>query len=304
MNKLVDCVIVGGGIAGLSTALFLGRASCSAVLFDVGKSRILSVDTVREYLGHDGQNSAELLADAKTEVEKYGVRFVNELVESIRPREDGYFDVSSATQTLIAKTIVLATGVVDQLPPLTGLRKAWGNDIRVCPCFDGFEVRDKKYVVFGLHERLAHMSSWVWMWSKDVTVVTEQPFSSDDAQKLSALNIDVKVDKVTGLKYIGDKFVGLETASGNVLACDAAWIAAWEKATSTLAETLCDVDERGIAIIDANCITSRAGVFAVGNAADPWAHIAQSASMGSTAGPVVVNYLLDKVIESKINEFV
>lgn len=295
MKSTYDAVVVGAGIAGLSAALFLGRVGRSTVVYSGGKPRIFAVDEVREFLGFDGVPTGALFDHARTEVLRYGVDIREELVQSIVPRDDGFFDVKGKDGvTIVARTVVLATGVVDELPPLTGLPPAWGRDVRVCPCFDGYEVRGKRFVVFGLPERLAHMASWVSMWSDDVTVVSTQPLPHNDMERLQLLNIPVIYDEVSGLLHAGDKLSGLATKSGSCISCDAAWIAMNVKAASPLAASLCNVDEAGLAITDKGGRTSRPGVFAVGNANDAVAHLAHAAAAGTAVGPIVTMYLLEQ----------
>ena len=172
-EKIVDVAVVGAGIAGLSAAVFLGRAGRSTIVYDGGRPRIFAVDKIREYTGFDGETPANVLSRAREEALAYGVSIRTELVKRIEPREDGLFDVWAATRTT-ARTVVLATGLTDEVPEMQGLSKVWGNDLRVCPCFDGYEVRDQRFVVFGLPDRLAHMGSWVSMWSPHVTVVSRE----------------------------------------------------------------------------------------------------------------------------------
>ena len=297
--ETVDCVVVGAGIAGLSAALFLGRASRSTIVYDGGKPRIFAVEEVREFLGFDGITPAALLAGAREEVLRYGVEIRAEAVQSVVPSPDGLFVVHSAGGAVSARTVVLATGIKDEIPPLSGLPEAWGRDLRVCPCFDGYEVRDQRFVVFGVPERLAHMASWVSMWSPHVTVVSRQPFNEADAERLRLLDIKITPDEVTGLIHRGDKLVGVATESGREIACEAAWIAMHSKAASDLAASLCDVDAFGIARTDAGGRTSRPGVFAVGNASDSWAHLAHATAAGTKVGPLVTMYLLELLLAEK-----
>lgn len=300
MKLVVDAAIVGAGVAGLSAALFLGRAGRSAIVFDGGTTRIECVEEVREYLGFDGLPPQELLSRARAEVHKYGVEIERERVASVAPRADGLFEVYHGQSVTIARTVVLATGLIDKLPPLSGLPKAWGRDLRVCPCFDGYEVRGARFVVFGVPKRLAHMASWVWMWSRDVTVVSEHAFTDTELDRLRLLGIGVIVDEVMGLVHSGERLEALITRTGKSIACDAAWIAADMVAASNLAAGLCDVDEMGLARVDSAGRTSRPGIFAVGNAADPAAHLAHAAAAGTNVGPHIVMYLLEREIEQRM----
>lgn len=299
MQHTIDSVVVGAGIAGLSAALFLGRAGRSTLVYDGGRPRIFAVEEVREFLGFDGLSPAELLTQARDEVLRYGVEIRAEAVQSIAPRDDGVFDVRSAGGTVTARTVVLATGLIDELPPLAGLPRAWGRDVRVCPCFDGYEVRDRRFVVFGLPERLAYMASWVSMWSPHVTVVSKHAFNETDAERLRLLDIRITPDEVSGLVHRDSRLVGVSTESGAEIACDATWIAAHSRAASDLAASLCDVDEAGFATTDEGGRTSRPGLFAIGNATDPVAHLAHAAAAGTTVGPLVTVYLLEVQLADK-----
>lgn len=293
--RTCDAVIVGAGVAGLSAAVFLGRAGLNTIVYDAGKPRIMAVDRVREYLGFDGVTPSELLSRARAEVTRYGVSIRPERVLSIEPRADGLFDLRSAADIVCTRTIVLATGLMDQVPALAELSEVWGRDLRVCPCFDGYEVRDQRFVVFGLPERLAHMGAWVSMWSPHVTVVTERALAAADEEKLRLLDIPVVTDQVTGLRHREEQLVAVVTRTGATIACDAAWVALASKASSDLAASICDVDDAGLAKTDDAGRTSRPGVFAIGNASANGvaAHLAHAAASGTHVGPFVTLYLLE-----------
>lgn len=123
--KLIDTAIVGAGPAGLSAALFLGRAGCSVVVFDDGPSRITVVDRVREFIGFDGMAPHEMLSRMRNEVRNYGVPLRAEHVHRVEPRADSSFDIHTPQGITTARTIVLATGV--NAPPA----KAGGFGLRL-----------------------------------------------------------------------------------------------------------------------------------------------------------------------------
>lgn len=290
----VDAVVVGAGVAGLSAALFLGRAGQSTLVYDGGPPRITAVEVVREYLGFDGRTPAEVLAQHRAEVRRYGVEIRPGQVERIEPCDDGRYDVHGPGGVVTARAVVLATGLVDELPPLAGVTEPWGRDLHVCPCFDGHEVRGQRFVVFGRPDRLAHMGAWVAMWSPHVTVVSPQPLGEADAERLRLLDVAVVADTVTGLVHdAARRLVAVTTAGGEEVACDAAWVALDARAASGLAASLCDADALGFAAADPGGRTSRPGVFAIGNAREPWAHLAHAAADGTRVGPLVTMYLLE-----------
>jgi thioredoxin reductase len=298
-SEIVDAVIVGGGIAGLSSALFLARAGRSTIVYDAGRSRIFAVERIREFVGFDGWTPGQMLTKAREEVLRYGAQIRSGIVTKIGPRPDGLFDVFAPDVTVTARSVVLATGLVDELPPLTGLREVWGRDLRICPCFDGNEVRNQRFVVFGLPERLAQLGSWVSMWSPNVRVVTKHLFDASGAERLRLLGIEVVRDEVSGLVHQDDRLVALSTESGAEIPCDAAWIATRLKPASDLAASLCDVDDAGFAKVDEHGRTSRPGVFAIGNATNPIAHLAHAAAAGTEVGPWVTMHLLESLLSDK-----
>ena len=297
-SEVVDSVIVGGGIAGLSAALFLARAGRSTIVYDAGRSRIFAVERVREFVGFDGWTPERMMTKAREEVLRYGAQIRSGVVTKIESRSDGLFD-AFADVTITASSVVLATGLIDELPPLKGLRKVWGRDLRICPCFDGNEVRNQRFVVFGLPERLTQLGSWVSMWSPKVSVVTRHSFDASGAERLRLLGIEVVRDEVTGLVHQDDRLVAVSTEGGAEIPCDAAWIATRLKPASDLAASLCDVDDAGFAKTDEHGRTSRPGVFAIGNASNPIAHLAHAAAAGTEAGPWVTMYLLESLLSDR-----
>ena len=298
-SEVVDTVIVGGGIAGLSAALFLARARRSTIVYDAGRSRIFAVERVHEFVGFDGWTPEEMLTKAREEVLRYGAQIRSGIVTKVDSRSDGLFDVFAPDVTITARSVVVATGLIDELPPLKGLRKLWGRDLRICPCFDGNEVRNQRFVVFGLPERLAQLGSWVSMWSPNVRVVTKHSFDASGAERLRLLGIEVVRDEVTGLVHEDDRLVAVSTESGAEIPCDAAWIATRLKPASDLAASLCDVDDAGFAKTDEHGRTSRPGVFAIGNASNPIAHLAHAAAAGTEVGPWVTMHLLESWLSDR-----
>src|ERR1700747_3576397 len=110
-SEIVDAVIVGGGIAGLSAALFLARAGRSTIVYDAGRSRIFAVERVREFVGFDGWTPEQMLTKAREEVLRYGAQIRGGTVTKIEPRPDGLFDVFAPDLTIKARSVVLATGL-------------------------------------------------------------------------------------------------------------------------------------------------------------------------------------------------
>ncbi|MBC8153748.1 MAG: NAD(P)/FAD-dependent oxidoreductase [Bacteroidetes bacterium] len=194
---------------------------------------------------------------------------------------------------ITTRAIVLATGLVDLLPPIPGLHESWGKDAHVCPCFSGYEVQDKRLVVFGLPERLPQSGKFLTAWSPYVTVVTSHEFEPVVNERLHKLGVVVVRDEVSALVRRDDRLIAVSTDGGKTIPCDGVFISAAMRAASNLAATLCEVDETGFAVVDPNGKTSRAGVWAIGNASDPLSHLIHAAAAGAQAGPWINDYLID-----------
>src|SRR3954463_268717 len=133
-----DVVIVGGGAAGLSAALVLGRARRRVAVIDAGAPRNAPAAHMQGFLSRDGMPPADLLAAGRAEVAGYGVEVVSDFVLGIDPG----FDVRLASGRLMAaRRILVATGVHDELPDIPGVRERWGKDLLHCPYCHGWEVR-------------------------------------------------------------------------------------------------------------------------------------------------------------------
>lgn len=289
----VDVVVVGAGAAGLSAALFLTRARRRTVVYDGGPTRNSTTEQVHEFLGDEGITPLDWLSRGRGEVARYGGDIRREAVLRIEPKPDGLFGVWSDRGRVTSRAVVLATGLVDELPSVSGLRESWGRDAHVCPCFSGYEVRDQHLVAFGLPERLVQLGSFLTAWSPSVTVVSPHEFDPEAVDRLDGHGVEIVQDAVTALLRQDGRLVATATAGGTEVPCDAVFVAAPFRAASDLAASLCDVDEAGFAVTDADGQTSRTGVWAIGNAADPLGHLVHAAAAGARVGPWVVDYLLE-----------
>jgi thioredoxin reductase len=135
-----DVVVVGGGAAGLSAALVLGRARRRVAVIDAGAPRNAPAAHMHGYLSRDGMPPAHLLAAGRDEIARYGVELVTDQVVGIEP---GFFVRLAGGRVLRARRILLTTGVRDELPDIAGARDRWGRDLLHCPYCHGWEVRDQ-----------------------------------------------------------------------------------------------------------------------------------------------------------------
>ncbi len=141
-----DVAIIGGGPAGLSAALVLGRARRRVVVIDAGTPRNAPAAHMQGFLSRDGMPPAELLRAARAEVRRYGVEIVEDRVVDATA---GFALRLAGGRTVEARRVLLATGATDELPDVAGARERWGRDLLHCPYCHGWEVRDQPIGVLG-----------------------------------------------------------------------------------------------------------------------------------------------------------
>ncbi len=282
-NEMHDVVIVGGGAAGLSAALVLGRARRRVAVIDGGAPRNAPAAHMQGFLSRDGMPPAELLAAGRAEVTGYGVEIVNAQVQTIEP---GFVVRLANGQVMTARRILVATGVADELPNIPGVRERWGKDLLHCPYCHGWEVRDEPLGVLGTHPMSVLHAQLVRQWSDDVTyfVHTNDLTSAEQAQ-LEARGIRIVHGEVARLLVDDDELTGVELTDGRVIARTAVFIRPGNlpHADGLLSGLGCELDSAGFVTVDATWQTSTPGVWAAGNVVDPRAQVITSAGAGSAA---------------------
>jgi thioredoxin reductase len=168
-----EVVIVGGGPAGLSAALVLGRCRRSVVVVDSGKPRNAVTETMHGFLTRDGISPAEFLRLAKADLERYpNVALREGEVRAVTERSGG-FDIDISGETILrCKKVLLAMGVVDSLPELPDFAKFYGKTLFHCPYCDGWEFRDRRIAAYGQEERGVKLALTLTAWSPDIVLLT------------------------------------------------------------------------------------------------------------------------------------
>jgi thioredoxin reductase len=291
-----DVVIVGGGAAGLSAALVLGRARRRVAVIDAGAPRNAPAAHMQGYLSRDGMPPAELLATGRAEVTAYGVEIIEDTVVRI---EAGFTVHLGNGAAVAARRILVATGVVDGIPDIPGVRDRWGRDLLHCPYCHGWEVRDQPIGVLGSNPGSILHAQLVRQWSDDVVYFahTHEP-SPAEAVELDARGILVVRGEVARLVVEDDHLTGVELTDGRVVARTAVFVRPiiGPHPDNVLASLGCELDEAGFAVVDGNGRTSVAGVWGAGNAVDPRAQVITAAGQGSAAAIAInADLVLDDI---------
>jgi thioredoxin reductase len=283
-----DVVIVGGGPAGLSAALVLGRARRTVVVVDSGEPRNAAAHEAHGFLTRDGVPPAELLRLGREEVTGYGVDIVADRVVAAA---EGFEVTLASGAVLHARKLLVTAGIRDELPDIPGVAELWGDQVHFCPYCHGYEVHDEQVGVVADGPMGVLKALMLKEWAADVVLFPGgyQP-TDDESAKLAARGIPVEAGKVTRLVVSNGRLTGVDLADGRVVARSAVFVNPVFVPKDTLLKDLgCELDDEGWVKADAFGRTSVPGVWAAGNVVDPRAQLISSAGAGATAA-VMLNH--------------
>ncbi|MGY1844836.1 NAD(P)/FAD-dependent oxidoreductase [Modestobacter sp. SYSU DS0875] len=298
MGERYDVVVVGGGAAGLSGALALGRARRSVLVVDGGEPRNAPAAEMHNYLGRDGTAPGDLLAAGRAEVAGHGGEVVSGEVASAARDDDGFTVALADGRTVAARRLLVTTGLVDELPEVPGLREQWGHRVLHCPYCHGWEVRDQAIGVLSSGPGGA-LKALLWrQWSADVTLFlhTGPEPTDEESEQLAARGVEVVVGEVAAVESDGDRPTGVRLASGRLVPRDALAISPTFTARSGVLESLGlpvqPVEAMGHPVGSAvpsgrMGATDVPGVWVAGNVTDLMAQVITAAAAGLQAGAAI-----------------
>lgn len=267
---MFEAIVVGGGAAGLSAALILGRACRSVLVLDDGRPRNAVADRMHGFISRDGTPPLDLLAAARAELQRYPSVVLAQGHVEVVSGAAGAFDVQTHDGTLQrAARLLLATGVYDALPNIEGLREAWGRTAFVCPYCDGWEVRDTRIAVLGSGAKAVELAQELRQWSRDILVCTQGAHTLSDAHQrwMNATQCTLVPQPVERIHSEGGRITALEFEDGKREACDAVFLNAPLRPRYPLVDMLgCALREDGEIHVDNKGRTSVTGVYAAGDA--------------------------------------
>lgn len=265
-----DVIVVGAGPAGLSAALILGRCRRSVLVCDAGRPRNARARALHGFLTRDGLPPRTLLRIARQQLRRYTTVTLRRAdVTAVRARPGGGFDVATAAGGRVrARFVLLATGVVDELPKVPGVSDFYGRGVFHCPYCDGWEQRDRALVVYGRGHKGAGLSQELLGWSRDVTLCTdgEARMAAADRERLRALDVPVIERRIARLTGTGGRLQRVEFTDGSAAPCDAVFLASGQHQRSPLAGALgCTFTRKGALKTSRFEMTSVPGLFAAGD---------------------------------------
>lgn len=286
--KEIDAVVCGGGPAGLSAALWLGRYRRKTVVIDAGNQRNLSAQAAHGYLTFHPCSPKEFLERARNDVMEYpGVTLENGTVERIE-RTGDRFVVTATNGTYSASRVILATGVTDALPDVPGFEDFYGRHIFHCSSCDGYESRDMDVVAIGWEEHSAGYALDLLEWGARVILVTNgNSFEGDEPERaaLARHGIEIVEDEVVELRGDEEKLTSVVLRCGREIDAQRAFFSISHEPRSELAASLgCDIDELGYVKVGDHGETSVEHVYAAGDITPGEQLVAVAAAEGVVAG--------------------
>lgn len=300
---MLDVIVVGGGPAGLSAALTLGRARRSALVLDSRDYRNAPSPAAHNLLTRDGTPPGELRRIAREQLQAYPSVEIREIAaDDAVPLPAGGFEVRLADgSTVAARRLLLATGLADELPRIAGLDRLWGRGAYHCPYCHGYELRDTPIAVLGGTPDRVELALHLRRFSDDVVVCTDGPPAFDEAamRLLEGNGVAVATQRVARLHGGDGGLESVEFADGSVLARKAIFAKSVTRQRSPLPERLgCALLDDGTVEVNEFCRTSVGGVYAAGDMARraafpvPAAAIVAAAASGTIAAIVIDKELL------------
>jgi thioredoxin reductase len=295
-----DVAVVGGGAAGLSAALVLGRARRKVAVVDAGRPRNAPAAHMQGFLSRDGMPPSDLLACARAEVLGYGVELVEDEVVEIT---SGFTVRLGGRTSIAARRVLVATGAVDELPDIPGAHERWGRDFLHCPYCHGWEVRDQPIGVLGTGLGSVDHAQLLRQWSGDVIFFAHSyPISAGERAALDARDIPVIDGLVARLSIVDDRIAAVVLMDGRAVPRTAVFIRPTLHAQDDglLAKLGCEVDAGGFARVDATGQSSVPGLWVAGNATNPRAQVITAGGEGSAAAIAINADLVEEDVRNAL----
>lgn len=281
-----DAIIVGGGPAGLSAALILGRCRRRVLVCDAGSPRNAASHALHGFLTRDGTAPLPLLRIGKRQLAPYGVELrKTEVVAASRKAGRFIVQLKNGTE-LTCRRLVLATGVVDRLPRVEGLQELYGRSVFHCPYCDGWEVRGKPLAVYGWNKGAVGLALSLKTWSEDVVLCTDghARLTAEQKAKLSRNHIRVRKEPVRRLEARRGVLRRIVFSRGRPISCRALFFATGQYQRSALAKGLgCEFNRKGTVKTNRFEETAVRGLYCVGDASEDVQLVIVAAAEGAKA---------------------
>lgn len=285
-----DVVIVGGGPAGLSAALTLGRARKRVLLLDAGTPRNARAHQLHNFVTRDGTPPGEFRRIAHEQLAAYpSVERAAQRVERISGEPDAFEVQLAGGRSVRARRILLALGMVDELPDMPGYRELWGHAIFQCPYCHAWEVQDRPFGFLAPAPDMLDFAAFLLGWTSDVVVFTDGRFEvpAEARDRLEARGVRFEERPIQRLVARGDRLEAVELTDGTYVTREVLFARPPQHQTALVEELDLALDAHGFVQVDARQETSQKGIFAAGDMIT----MMQTALAASAAGSLAASML-------------
>lgn len=308
MGKLYDVIVVGGGPAGLSAALLLGRCMRSVLLIDAGKPRNMKSNAMHGFLSREGIHPVEFLRISREQLKAYAhVECISGEIISATANEHLPFEIADKEGNLYyGKKLLIATGLVDDVPEIPGIEKLYGQSVFHCPYCDGWEVRLRSLAAYGKGKSAVGLAISLKNWSDDVMLFSDGRQLTEEENRLIRIKgISLCEEKIVELEGESGKLTNIVLENGQRISRNAMFFTTDQYQCSSIASQLgCKFTDKGVVETDRFQQTNVPGVYVAGDAARDMQLVIIAAAEGAKAA-VIINQILHKEnFEFKQNELI
>jgi thioredoxin reductase len=304
--EIYDCIIVGGGPAGLNAAIVLGRCHRKVLIFDNEQHRNRNSHGIHNYLTRDDILPHDFLRLCHRELEKYSVQLIHKKIISAKKNEHEIFAVKDENGTIYySKKLLIATGLQDTLPNIDGFKELFGKSVFHCPYCDGWEVRDKKIGVYARNKEGWELALALKGWSDDVSLYTDGKNKVKPSQKeyLDANEIPVVTAPISKLLGANGQLQKIVFKNGEEKACDAIFFVNGYTQQCNIAEAFgCEVNKKGVIVTNRYQQTNIKGLYVAGDASKDMQFVVVAGAEGAKAGVTINKELQKEIYEKKLKE--
>lgn len=293
---MLDVLIVGAGPAGLSAALVLGRCRRQVLICDAGRTRNAASLGLHGFLTRDGIEPTEFLRIGREQLRPYETIELRQTeVTDARRLTSGFEVTLSNGERISSRKLLLATGVVDDVPAIEGLAELYGRSVFHCPYCDGWEMRDQPLAVYGRGENGLGLALELLLWSRDLLLCTDgsSELSHEERQRLAQHEIKLREDHITRLEGSDGALERIVFANGDSLARSAMFFSTGQRQASDLAQKLgCAFTEQGCVDTGEYETTNVSGLYVAGDASRLVQFVIVAASEGAQAAVAINKELM------------
>jgi thioredoxin reductase len=297
-NDSFDVIIIGGSYAGLSAGMALGRSLRNVLIIDSGKPCNEQTPHSHNFLTQDGRTPKEISKEARNQVEKYNtVKFHEGVAVKLVKTIDGFEVETGAEQNFKSKKLIIATGIRDIKPDISGFDECWGISVLHCPYCHGYEVKDEKTGIIANGDFAFEFSKMISHWTGDLTLFTngKADLTEEQKGKLKRKNIEINENEIESFEHTNGKIKNIIFRNGSKVLVKAVYAKVpFEQSLNISKDLGIEIGEFGHIKTDAFYKTNIYGVYACGDSSSMMRSVANAVGSGNVVGAMVNKELIEE----------